>query len=66
MCTAAEKTYSQEEFQAIPGLKRRCILDRNEQIAQKQAIVSFYSDGTPESIEATRLMRSNTGNEFTE
>ncbi|WP_027332301.1 hypothetical protein [Mycolicibacterium tusciae] len=66
MCTAAERDFSQEEFQAVPGLQRRCILDRDEQIAQKNAIVSFYSDETPESIEATRIMCGNTGNDFIE
>ncbi|GJJ23127.1 hypothetical protein MTY414_68000 [Mycolicibacterium mageritense] len=66
MCTAAERYFTQEEFGAIPGLKRRCVLDRDEQIAQKKAMVSIYSDGTPESVQAARLMCSNTGNSFTE
>lgn len=48
------------------GLKRRCILDRDEQIAQKHAIVSIYSDETPESVEATRIMCDSTENEFIE
>lgn len=66
MCTASEQSYTQEEFGDIPGLKRRCSLDRSEQIAQKKAIVSIYSDGTPESVQAARLMCSNTKNSFTE
>lgn len=66
MCTASEADYTQEVFQAIPGLKRRCNLDRDEQIAQKKAIVSIYSDGTPESIAGARLICSNSGNEFIE
>lgn len=66
MCTASEQSYTQEEFGDIPGLKRRCSLDRSEQIAQKKAIVSIYSDGTPESVQAARLMCSNTKNAFTE
>ena len=59
MCAAPERMFTQEEFQDSPGLKRRCIVDRDEQIAQKQAIVSIYSHGTSESIEATRLMCGN-------
>lgn len=66
MCTASVGDFTQEEFQAIPGLQRRCILDRDEQIAQKHAIVSIYSDETPESVEATRIMCDSTKNEFIE
>jgi hypothetical protein len=66
MCAGAVVSYTQEEFGAIPGLKRRCILDRDEQIAQKRAIVSIYSDGAAESVAAARLMCSNSGNEFIE
>lgn len=66
MCTTAETYFTQQEFQAVPGLKRRCSLDRDEQIVQKAAIVSIYSDGTPESIAGARLICSNSGNEFTE
>lgn len=66
MCTAAEADFTQEEFQAVPGLKRRCILDRDEQIAQKQAVVTIYSDGTPQSIAGARLICSNSENEFTQ
>ncbi len=40
--------------------------DRDEQIAQKKAIVSIYSDGTAESVNGARLMCANSGNEFTE
>lgn len=66
MCTASERDFTEEEFQAIPGLKRRCILDRDEQITQKHAIVSIYSDETPKSVEATRIMCDSTENEFIE
>ena len=65
-CSASERDFTQEEFQDIPGLKRRCILDRDEQIAQKHAIVSIYSDETPESVEAARIMCDSTDNEFIE
>ena len=66
MCTAAEVDYSQADFQNVPGLKRRCILDRPEQIKSKAAIVSIYSDGTPDSVAAARLICGNTHNDFTE
>lgn len=66
MCTAPVRDFTQDEFSAVPGLKRRCILDRDEQIAQKHAIVSIYSDGTPESVEATRIICNSTMNEFIE
>ncbi|MFQ2879813.1 hypothetical protein ACLILY_31395 [Mycobacterium sp. MS3] len=66
MCSGADADYSQKDFQNVDGLKRRCILDRDEQIKQKAAIVSIYSDGTPASVAAARLMCSNTGNAFTD
>ncbi|GFG65803.1 hypothetical protein MKUB_32930 [Mycobacterium kubicae] len=66
MCSGAEVEYSQKDFQNIDGLKRRCNLDTDQQIKQKAALVSFYSDGTPASIAAARLMCSNAGNPFIE
>lgn len=66
MCTAAEVDYTQKDFQNISGLKRRCILDRPEQIKSKAAIVSIYSDETSDSVAAARLICSNTHNDFTE
>jgi hypothetical protein len=30
MCIAADRMFTQKEFQAIPGLKRQCIFDRDE------------------------------------
>ena len=64
MCSAADPMFTQEEFSDIPGLKRQCNLDRDEQIAQKHAIVSIYSDETPGSIDAARLICTNAGNEI--
>lgn len=66
MCTAPEGSYSQAEFRNIPGLKRRCNLDRPEQITQKHALVSIYSDGTSDSAAAARLICGNTHNDYAE
>jgi hypothetical protein len=62
MCTGAQKTYTQEEFGDVPGLKRQCIFDRDEQIQQKHAIVSIYADESQASIDAARLICTNAGN----
>jgi hypothetical protein len=64
MCAGAVKTFTQEEFTAIPGVKRQCIFDRDEQIRSKNAIVSIYSDESPGSIEAAQLICTNAGNEI--
>src|SRR5258705_10045885 len=40
MCTAPDRTFSQEEFQEIPGLTRQCVFDRAEPIAQTTRVVS--------------------------
>jgi hypothetical protein len=59
MCTAADRTFTQEEFQEIPGLTRRCVFERAESIAQKRSTVSIYSDETPGSINAAQRLCTN-------
>jgi hypothetical protein len=59
MCTAAKQAFTQEEFQDIPGLKRQCVLDSDQQIKEKHAIVSIYSDGTQGSVDAAKLICKN-------
>jgi hypothetical protein len=65
MCKDANRTFTEDEFWAIPGLKRQCVFDRDEQIKQQHGIVSIYSDQTPFSIVAARLTCRNAGNEIT-
>lgn len=57
--------FTEDEFWAIPGLKRQCVFDRDEQIKQQHGIVSIYSDQTQFSIVAARLTCRNAGNEIT-
>jgi hypothetical protein len=59
MCTAPERTFTQEEFQGIPGLTRQCVFDRAESIAQKHSTVTIYSDETPGSVNAALRLCTN-------
>jgi hypothetical protein len=60
-CDGANRTFTQEEFQAIPGLKRQCVFDRDEDITMNDGFVSIYSDETQGSIESAQLICANSG-----
>ncbi len=62
MCKDANRTFTEQEFHAIPGLKRQCILDRDDQIEQQHGIVSVFSDESELSIVAARLACRDAGN----
>lgn len=61
MCTAAKHLYTHEEFQAILGLARQCVFDSEKEIAQNDGVVAIYSDQTPESVGAARMICTNAG-----
>jgi hypothetical protein len=62
ICKTANRTFTADEFHAIPGLRRQCTFDRDEQIEQQHGIVSVYSDDTQLSIVAARLACRDAGN----
>jgi hypothetical protein len=62
ICEDANLTFTQQDLQATPGLKRQCILDRDDQIEQQHGIVSGYRDETQFSIVAARLACGDAGN----
>ena len=64
MCAAATKMFTEEEFTAVPGVKRQCVFDRDEQIESKHGVVSIYSDDTARSIEAAQVICNNAGNDI--
>jgi hypothetical protein len=64
LCKDANRMFTEDEFLAIPGLKRQCAFDRDEQIKQQDGIVSIYSDQTQLSVVAARLTCRNAGNEI--
>jgi hypothetical protein len=65
MCKDANRMFTEDEFWAIPGLKRQCVFDRDEQIEQQHGIASIFSEETQFSIVAARLTCRNAGNEIT-
>jgi hypothetical protein len=62
ICKDANRTFTEDEFHAIPGLKRQCTLDRGDQIEQQHGIVTVYSDESQLSIVAARLACRDAGN----
>ena len=61
MCADSKRRYTSEEFHAIPQLTQQCAFDSDKEIAKNSGVVEIYSDGTPESIEAARMICGNAG-----
>jgi hypothetical protein len=61
ICAAGQPRYTQEEFEAMPGLKRQCVFDDPFQVQQNGGVVSIYNDGSASSIDAAKTVCTMSG-----
>jgi hypothetical protein len=61
ICASAQQRFTQEQFEAIPGLTRQCAFNQTGSVGPNHDVVSIYSDGSNGSVAAAKSVCSYNG-----